>query len=354
MSKDLIDDRFGRFREIPLALTRLGHKVTGLCLSYRQKPEGWTSDGPVQWKSLNAGRFKLAGLARFIAEARRLAKNADIIWACSDSFYGVIACILKKIHGFPVVFDIYDNFDYFLAARLPLGRQLYHWALRQSDAVTCLSDAFALHLKYRLAPRQKVYPIEFAVRSDLFHPLPQSFAREKMGLPFDVKIIGTAGALLKIRETPLLLKAFESLLKRHPDLHLALAGPRDFYIPDDPRIHDFGTLKFQEVPLLINCLDVAVVCYADDEFGKFCFPQKTREFMACDVPVVAADVGSLKDIFSNNRNWLYKPGNYSSLAGTIERRLTDNRTAYPPCPEWPELALRLEKVLIDACNGGKK
>jgi len=34
MSKDLIDDRFGRFREIPLALGQTGHKVQGLCLSY--------------------------------------------------------------------------------------------------------------------------------------------------------------------------------------------------------------------------------------------------------------------------------------------------------------------------------
>jgi glycosyltransferase involved in cell wall biosynthesis len=282
-----------------------------------------------------------------------MAEDADIIWACSDSFYGVIACILKKINGFPVVFDIYDNFDFFFAARLPLGRQLYHWALRQSDAVTCLSNAFAKHLKNRLAPRQNVYPIEFAVRSDLFHPLPQIFARKKMGLPFDVKIIGTAGALSKVRETPLLLKAFESLLKRHPNLHLALAGPRDFPIPDDPRIHDFGILKFQEVPLLINSLDVAVVCYADDEFGKFCFPQKTREFMACDVPVVAADIGSLKDIFSNNRDWLYKPGNVISLAATIEKRLTDNQTEYPTCPEWPDLALRLEKVLNNVYRGEK-
>ena len=118
MKKDLIDDRFGRFREIPLELARMGHRVTGLCLSYRPRTEGWISDGPVQWKSINAGRLKLLGLARFIAEARRMAKDADIIWACSDSFYGVIACILRKIYGFSVVFDIYDNFDFFFSREI--------------------------------------------------------------------------------------------------------------------------------------------------------------------------------------------------------------------------------------------
>ena len=34
MGKDLLDDRFGRFRELPLELAKLGHEVTGICLSY--------------------------------------------------------------------------------------------------------------------------------------------------------------------------------------------------------------------------------------------------------------------------------------------------------------------------------
>jgi hypothetical protein len=43
MNKDLIDDRYGRFRELPLALAGLGHKVTGICLSYQTCDEGISS-----------------------------------------------------------------------------------------------------------------------------------------------------------------------------------------------------------------------------------------------------------------------------------------------------------------------
>ena len=57
--KDLLDDRFGRLREIPLELARRGHRVTGLCLSYRSREEDWVSDGPVRWKSINAGLSKV-------------------------------------------------------------------------------------------------------------------------------------------------------------------------------------------------------------------------------------------------------------------------------------------------------
>ena len=39
MNKDLIDDRFGRFREIPLEMALKKHKVYGICLSYKKKED---------------------------------------------------------------------------------------------------------------------------------------------------------------------------------------------------------------------------------------------------------------------------------------------------------------------------
>jgi len=37
MVKNVIDDRFGRFRELPIDLSRLVHERRGLCLNYREK-----------------------------------------------------------------------------------------------------------------------------------------------------------------------------------------------------------------------------------------------------------------------------------------------------------------------------
>ncbi len=346
MNKDLIDDRYGRFREIPLALAQRGHQVKGLCLSYQDKNEGWIKDGPVLWKSINAGYFKATGLVRFIETARRHVKESDIIWACSDSFYGVIGCFLGRIYDVPVVFDIYDNFGEFFVARLPLAKQLYHWALRRSDAITCLSSPFAEFILDRYAPHQRIYPVEFAVRTDLFKPLDKIRCREMFDLPSNARIIGTAGALYKIREVDLLLEAFEKLKKQNSDLHLALAGPRDIQIPTDTRIHDCGILPFEKVPHFINALDVAVVCYADDDFGKYCFPQKTREFMACNIPVIAAKVGGLKAVLKDHPEWLYEPGNPLSLAEALERRLVDKKTDYDVSPTWRDLAKELEKIML--------
>ena len=40
MGKDLLDDAYGRFYELPLELAALGHEVRGVCASYRRREEG--------------------------------------------------------------------------------------------------------------------------------------------------------------------------------------------------------------------------------------------------------------------------------------------------------------------------
>lgn len=58
---DLIDDKFGRIRELPIVMSQLGHEVTGICLSYRSRKEDIYTDqknnANVQWHSLNLNRL---------------------------------------------------------------------------------------------------------------------------------------------------------------------------------------------------------------------------------------------------------------------------------------------------------
>jgi hypothetical protein len=39
-------------------------------------------------------------------------------------------------------------------------------------------------------------------------------------------------------------------------------------------------LPFEKVPLLLNALDVGVICNTAKNFDRYCFPQKAREVMA--------------------------------------------------------------------------
>jgi len=349
MSKDLIDDRYGRFREIPLALGQMGHKVKGICLSYAKRNEGYMKDGPVLWKSINATRLKLPGLLRFIVEAQKLAKKSDVIWACSDSFYGIISYFLSLKYHTPLVFDLYDNFEYYLMAKLPIVKQLYRLVVKKCDAVTCVSQPLSRLVK-SYGRQGRLFVIENAVRKDLFKPMDKTICRKKLNLPNNNILVGTAGALAENRGFQYLLSAFNILKTRYPDLQLVLAGPRNIPIPYNNRIHDLGILALEKVPLLLNSLDVAVICNRENDFGRYCFPQKAVEIMACDVPLIAARVGSMKELIIDHHSWLFIPDNALDMAHVLENRIVDRKTGYPPPPTWSNLANRLEKIMLKILN----
>jgi teichuronic acid biosynthesis glycosyltransferase TuaC len=345
-NKDLLDDRFGRLREIPLELARCGHQVKGLCLSYSARGYAVILDGPVIWESIDATPLVLPGLFRFLRRSAQLVQTVDFIWACSDSFYGIIAYLLGRKNRVPVIFDLYDNFEYFLAAKLPLIKQLYRWSLRNCEAVTCVSQPLA-ELVETYGRDDGIHVLENGVRRDLFRPMDKAECRARFGLSQEAVVVGTAGALDASRGIDHLFEAFFLLKEKHPCLHLLLAGPRrrGYLLPRDRNIHDLGVLNYTDVPAFLNALDVALICNLENEFGKYCFPQKAREIMACDVPLVAAGVGAMRELLHASPEWLYLPDSSSDLARVLENRLVDRRTNYKSVSSWSEAATHLEGIL---------
>ena len=168
-----------------------------------------------------------------------------------------------------------------------------------------------------------------------------------MRLPADCQLIGTAGSLEDSRGIQSLYGAFDILKDRYPDLHLVLAGPRKADLPRGDRIHDLGVLPLEKVPRVLNALDVAVICNRNSEFGKYCFPQKAAEIMACDVPLIAARVGSMAGLFKNRPEWLFTPESKQDLAVALEYRLVHRKTEYTNVSSWQKAAEILEKIMVN-------
>jgi glycosyltransferase involved in cell wall biosynthesis len=344
-NKDLIDDRFGRIREIPLHLARKGHRVSGVCLSFRPRPEGSYPDEGVDWKSVNAGAAILPGFAKFTRCASHFAETCDALWACSDPIFGVIGYSLARRLNKPLIFDLYDNFESFLSARFPVFKALYRHVVRSCAAVTVVSRPL-LELVRSYGRRDGVYLIENAVDTRLFFAHDKARCRSQFRLPQQARIIGTAGSLSKSRGIETLYQAFEMLARRHPDIHLALAGPRDTPIPDHPRIHDMGILEYERVPMFLSAIDVGIICNRKSAFGTYCFPQKAREMMACNLPLVAANVAGTQSLFSDHPEWLFAPEKPAHLIHVIKNRLTDRSTEYGPVLTWSHMAGFLEMAML--------
>lgn len=243
------------------------------------------------------------------------------------------------------MFDLYDNFDFFLAAKLPILKQLYRHTVKNCSAVTCVSRPLA-GLVQSYGKKQNVVLLENAVRDDLFFPMDKRSCRTDLKLPTDCQLIGTAGTLDDNRGIQSLYGAFDIVKDRYPNLHLVLAGPRKGKLPRAERIHDLGVLPLGKVPLVLNALDVAVICNRNSEFGKYCFPQKAAEIMACDVPLISARVGSMAELFKDRPEWLFTPESKGDLATAIEYRLAHRITDYTNVPSWQNAAKKLEKLML--------
>ena len=353
MGKDLLDDRFGRFRELPLELARLGHQVHGLCLSYRARNEAHvidctaSRDGQVEWQSVNLMRGFLPGLPGYFRRARQLIGEfrPDIIWACSDAYHAILGARLAREFHCGLVIDLYDNFEAFSATKVPGVLSMFRSAVKHAAGVTFFSQRLADYVVQTYPMTNPHAVILSGVRKDLFYPRDRLTCRRDLKLPAAATVIGVAGALDSSRSIDSLFSAFATLAKEMPDIHLALAGARGpkQKIPSGPRIHDFQSLPHERVPLFLNALDLAVICYRRSAQGEYSFPQKAYEIIACGVPLVAAAVGSMNELLKNYPDCLYEPEDSMSLASTIRLQLEKKTVAQIVAPSWADSAAHLNR-----------
>ena len=364
MGKDLLDDRFGRFRELPLELAQLGHEVTGIACSYRRREESVvldfdpSRDGVVTWHSINAVNGLTPRLGKFVNQALKLAAGfqPDLIWSCSDAYQVIFGAWLADRIRSKCVVDLYDNFEAFGASQVPGILSLFRRAVREAAGVTFFCRRLADYVTptYHRAGTSSI--IENGVRKDLFFPRNRESCRQQLGLPKDAQIIGTAGALDSSRGIDTLFRGFERLATEYSDLHLAIAGPRKFNleIPRGPRIHDLKILSHEEVPVFVGALDVAVICYRHSLQGDFSFPQKAYEIMACGVPLTAAAVGSMNELLESHPGCLYQPEDPASLAQSLRRQLTNRDLVEANIPAWTDSARKLERYFAEILASGEK
>jgi glycosyltransferase involved in cell wall biosynthesis len=357
MGMDLLDDKFGRFRELPLELNRMGHTVAGLVISYRRRSMGVSLDcdpgreGSVTWYCENAIGPLSPRPARVMRSATRLVRDyqPDIIWAASDAYVVTFGVWLAKRFRTRCVVDLYDNFEAFPASKVPGALPLFRRAVRGADGVTFFSQRLAKFVTKTYPLKRASTIIESGVQKDCFVPQDRNVCRQLLGFPQNATIIGVAGALDPSRGIETLFSAYKLLSRKNRNLHLALAGARrpSLSIPSGSKVHDLKMLPHLQVPSFINALDLAVICYRQSPQGEVSFPQKAYEIIACRVPFVAAAVGSMNELLAEYPQCLYEPENPDSLAQAIERQLEAKTIVNLPAPSWAESAKRLESFFLD-------
>ncbi|MDD2464667.1 MAG: glycosyltransferase [Desulfobulbus sp.] len=355
MNHDVIADRYGRLYHLPREVSARGHDCYCTCLSYQNAPYLVEEH---QSPSQNAGTFRWyawpAGLLgtkipAFLHNVSQLIATLrpDAIIGESDALHVIFARLVSRRTGIPYFIDLYDNFESFGLYRLPGIAQGYSAALRDARGVSTVSKALERHIS-AVYPHKPTQVLESTIAPDQFKPYPKAESRVFFNLPLDAILVGTAGSLSANRDTGTLYEAFKRLHATMPQTRLVLAGPTHGNPPPPhPGIVYLGELPHQQVPKLFSALDLAVICMNDDQFGRYAFPQKAYEIIACGTPVVAAKVGALEELFAANRTFLYRPGDVENLKKTITDHIADHPIhQFFPIPSWADQAKKLERFIF--------
>ncbi|MDA3439426.1 glycosyltransferase family 4 protein [Acinetobacter bereziniae] len=351
MSKDVILDKYARLYEIPNQLSLLGHDIECFCLSYQSHNEGrWDESNnsrSLKWYSRSyVGLSKPKILFYPFYLLNQISKNKpDLIIAASDIPHIVIGAWIAKKLNLPFVADLYDNFESYGQAKIPFLSTLFHRALSSAKLISTTSFSLTEKISKEHPEVPTVYPMPSVIDKELFKPGDKLAARKHLNLPLNGHFIGTAGGLTNVKGINDLFHAWEIIKKQNDQAYLILAGPTEKItpLPQDDRVIYLGLLPHYDVVSLFQALDVGVLCIPDDEFGRYCFPQKAYEMLATNLPVIGTNIGDLSRLL--NYSFLYEFNNYMELSDKIQLQLIQQEVSDVTIPDWKLLVTKLDDYL---------
>ena len=195
-------------------------------------------------------------------------------------------------------------------------------ALGSATAVTAVSEPVARWARAAGACPDAVHVLPNGVDTDRIRPAARQLQPQR---PFTIGFVGT---LKPWHGTSVLVEAFAGLAASDPTARLRVVGhgpqgdalarqAREFGIAG--RVELVGSLPPERVPEALQGFDVAVAPYDDPEQDYFS-PLKVFEYLAAGLPVVASDVGQIRDLLDADgepAGLLVPPGDVAALRDAL-------------------------------------
>jgi glycosyltransferase involved in cell wall biosynthesis len=242
--------------------------------------------------------------------------------------------------------DAYDNYEAYMPWNLPL-HALWRKSIRAADLVTAAGPELAQLLQTNRAGR-KVEIIAMAADPE-FIPLDRETSRRSIGLPVQGPLAGYVGSWAKSRGIATLMEAFRHARAARKDLQLVVSGRPPPEILCEPGVIPTGYVSDAQLPELINSLDVACVITANTSFGRYSYPAKLCEAMACEVPVVATATPPVRWMLGQRSQHLVEVGDSESFASCMLALLSLPQSTYGTRDTWACEARKLHD-LLERCD----
>jgi glycosyltransferase involved in cell wall biosynthesis len=203
--------------------------------------------------------------------------------------------------------------------------------LRAADLVACVSDGVAAAVTRRGVPDGRVLVTPNGVDAQHFQRRPdRDELRQELGIQGRF-VVGWSGSFRSFHGLDLALDAMEHLRLEAPEVTLLLMGdgPHRRTVEQDVARRGLrsvlfvGSVSYDRMPSYLSACDAGFVL--SEPTATFHYsPVKLREYMACELPVIAHRRGEMEASLTDHHDaLLVEPGEVGALVAAIQRLRCD-------------------------------
>ena len=342
----LVDYAERRFRRPGIPLTR----QDGLLRIHHPR---WLY---LPWGGFTSAFFLAGRLTPFL---RRLSHEYPFDVIDSHFAYpnGIAAALLGAAFDRPFIITMRGNETMHAQSRSP--RRWIRWALRRAAGVITVSESLRHFAIANGVDQSRVRTIPNGVDAEMFYPRPYTETRAKLGIPSDRPAIVSAGYLIERKGHHRVIRALSEIRRNGQNAELwVIGGPgregqfeKDLYREVrehalESSVHFTGNVKPAVLADYMSAADV--VCLASSREG---WPNVVHEAQACGAPVVATEVGGVREMLPReDYGFVVPPSDEAALIAAL-RRAIETRwdreaiTAWGRARSWQQVASETAEVL---------
>jgi len=243
---------------------------------------------------------------------------------------GFVGRVAAWLVGVPVILHTYHGHvfhGYFGRRKTAVFLWLERLLSRMSTRVITISDQLKTELvDYGIAPASKIVVIPLRLELDQFvATCERGRFRREIGVPNEVPLVGMVGRLVPIKNVPLFIEAALLVRDRVPGTRFVVVGDGELrgFLEVEARRWLGDSMYFtglrRDLPRIYADIDVVALTSLNE--GT---PVALIEAMAAARPVVATDVGGVRDVVVHGETGFVVPsGSAEAVAAAIGRLIRD-------------------------------
>lgn len=297
------------------ALVERGHEVN-VVTSRSQPgiPKQEEMDGVVVWRTWFPSRNPVGWIAHSLGSVprtRALAQAADVIHA--QAFASVLPAVAgRRRSGAPLVATFHTS-HFLTRAEHGVWRPILGRLVRAPDYSLAASAEIA-EVAMALAPGTRVEPLANGVETSFFRPVAPLIPKgNRPRIVVPRRLFEKNGVEFFVRALPLILEELDVeavVIGDGPERGRLEALADELGVKE--RVDFLGKRRHEEMPGLLSSCDLAVIPSLMEATSV-----AALEAMACELPVVASNVGGLPEIVDGDVGSLSEPGKPKELARTV-------------------------------------